>query len=125
MPSCHLRQSEVENLGVTALSNKDIRWLDIAMNNALAMRRIERVGNFNGDGQQPFRINRSAGYQVLQGHAIEKLHDHEGAAFLFADVVDSANVGMIQRRGCFSLASEAAQCLRISSNVVRQELEGN
>ena len=44
----HLRQSEVENLGVPAPRDENVRRLDVAMNNALAVRGIQRVGNFDG-----------------------------------------------------------------------------
>ena len=39
------RQPEIENLGVPALGHKNIRGLDVAMDDALRVRRIERVGD--------------------------------------------------------------------------------
>ena len=52
----HLGQPKVEYLGVTALSNKNIRWLDVAMHDAFAMRGIERISNLNSERQCVFRL---------------------------------------------------------------------
>ena len=41
----------------------------------------------------------------------------------FADLVDRADVGMVQRRRGPSFAAEAGQRLRVSGNVFGQELE--
>ena len=47
-----LGQTEVEDLGTATRSNKDVRRLDVAMNDSFAMSGIERVGNLNGDIQK-------------------------------------------------------------------------
>ena len=82
------------------------------MHDAFAVRRIERIGNLNRQWQQLFRFHRPAGDQVLQGHAVEELHDHEGSAIFLADVMDGADVGMIERRRRSRLTAEALQRLR-------------
>ncbi len=43
-----LRQPEIENLGVSALGNKDVGRLDVAMNNAFRVRRIQSVRDLDG-----------------------------------------------------------------------------
>ena len=62
---------------------------------------------------------------MLQGHAVEELHRDEGATIFFADVVNGADVGMIERRGGTGLAAEALQRLGIASYVIGQKFEGN
>ena len=44
---------------------------------------------------------------------------------LLADVVDRADVGMVEGGRGTSFTSETFQCLRVSGNVVRQEFEGD
>jgi hypothetical protein len=43
----HFGQSEVENLGVAALGDENIRRLDVAVDNALGVRSVERIGDFD------------------------------------------------------------------------------
>ena len=60
---------------------------------------------------------------VLQRHALEKLHNDEGVPVLLTDVVNRADVGMIQGRSSLSLALESGERLRIAGNFIGQELE--
>src|SRR5271154_1478939 len=62
---------------------------------------------------------------MLERLSVEKLHGDEGLAFVFADFVDGANVGVIDRRGCLRLAPESFEGLRIISNPRRQKLESD
>ena len=87
------------------------------------MRRVQRIGNLNGEAKEQFKFHRPARDPVLQGHAIQKLHGDEGAPVLFADFVDGADVRMIQRRSRSGFAPETFQCLRVASDFVGQELE--
>ena len=59
---------------------------------------------------------------VLQRGAFEILHDDKGAAILLADIVNGADVRVIQRRRGSSLAAKATQRVRVASQFVRQEL---
>jgi hypothetical protein len=45
-------QPEVENLGVPALGDENICWLDIAMNDASRVGGVECIGDFDGEGEQ-------------------------------------------------------------------------
>jgi len=41
------RQPEIQNLGVAALGNKNIRRLNVTVNDSLRMSWVERVGDFD------------------------------------------------------------------------------
>ena len=43
-----------------------------------------------------FEFHGAAGDQVLERGAVQKLHDEEGASIVLADVVNRADVGMVQ-----------------------------
>ena len=58
-----------------------------------------------------------------QRGALQILHGDEGVAVLLADVMNGADVGMIQRGGGPSLPLEPAQRLPVASQFVRQELQ--
>jgi hypothetical protein len=49
-----------ENLCVPALCDEDICRLDVAMNNSLTVRRIERVSNLNAAIEQPLQLQWTA-----------------------------------------------------------------
>ncbi len=55
--------------------------------------------------------------------AIEKFHGDEGFAVLLADIVDGADVGMIEGGGGLGFALEAGESLRVFGDVVGEELE--
>ena len=54
----------------------------------------------------------------LQRGALQILHRDEGAAVLLADVMNGADVGMIQRGGGAGLALEPAERLPVESQIV-------
>ena len=41
-----LRQPQIEDLGLAARGHEDVRWLDVAMDGAGGVRRLQHVGNF-------------------------------------------------------------------------------
>jgi hypothetical protein len=43
----HLRQTKIQNLGVSAFGDKNVRRLDVAMHDTLGMRRVQRIGNLD------------------------------------------------------------------------------
>ena len=62
-------------------------------------------------GEEGFQFHRAAADQMLERRAVEELHDDEGASVFFADVVDGADVGMIQRGRGLGFALKALQRL--------------
>ena len=63
------------------------------------MCRVERISHIGRDGEKPVEVQRSVADEVLQGLAFQILHDDEGHPIVFADVIDCADVGMVQG-GC-------------------------
>ena len=121
----HLRQSKVENLGVSALGDKDIRGLDVAVDNTLRVRGIERVGNLDGQTEQNIGFHGPAGDAMLQRYAVEKLHCEKGMAILLPDFVDGADIRMVERRSRPRLALEPRQGLRVFDHLIGKELQGD
>src|ERR1019366_6767111 len=62
---------------------------------------------------------------MLQRHAIEEFHGNERSTVLLVNVVDGADVGMVQRRGGASFAPEALQRQPVVSQIVGKKLEGD
>src|SRR5208337_3396893 len=91
----------------------------------LAVGRIQRIGDLNRDIEQGLAVQRASGDAVLQRSAIQELHGNEWLSLGLADLIDGADVRMIQRRCGTGLAAEAFQRLRVLGYVRRKELEGN
>ena len=61
-----LRQAEIEDLCLTALRDEDVRRLDVAMNDLLLMRGVERIGSLNRQLEQVGHRERFTRNPVLQ-----------------------------------------------------------
>ena len=118
-------EPEIQYLGVPSFGDKDVGGLDVAVNYAFAVRGIERIRDLNGQREQFFIIQRTAGDDVLQRQAVQILHGDERPSLLLPDVVNGADIGVIQggRRLCFAL--EAGQRLRITANLLGQKFKGH
>src|SRR5581483_6742919 len=62
---------------------------------------------------------------MLEGHSLQKLHHNKTLALMFADLVNGANVRMIQRRCRARLPPEPLQRLRICGHTLGQKFEGH
>ncbi len=91
----------------------------------LVVRGIESIGNLDSHVQQLFQLERPALDLVFESRALQILHGDESLPVLLADVVDGADVGMVQGRSRLGLALEAGQRLGVLGDVIRQELEGD
>ena len=118
-----LGQPEIENLRVAAAGDEHIRRLDVAVDDPGGVRRLQRVGDLDRERQQQIDLERAPGDAMLQRRPVEELHDEERAAVVLADIVDGADVGVVQRRCGARLAAESLQGLGIVGEVGRQELQ--
>ena len=66
------------------------------------------VGNFDSQSEQDFGLDGSSGNAMLQGHAVEKFHGDESVAAFLPNVVNGANIGMVQRGSRLSFSPETA-----------------
>jgi hypothetical protein len=118
-------KAEIQYLGVTAFGDEQVRGFDVAMNDAFAMGRVERIRNFDRQRYQRLVLQRSPHDVVLQGHAIQKFHGDECPAVLVAYVINRADIRVIQRGRGLRFALKTGQRLRIAGNFFGQELESD
>ena len=71
--------------------------------------------------EQKLGFQRLAIEHVFQSLAIEELHGDERLAFPFTNLMDGADVRMIQSRGGLRLALETGESLRICVEVFRRK----
>jgi hypothetical protein len=119
----HFRQTKVENFRVTALGDKNVRWLDVAVDDALRVSGIERVGNLDRQTKQNIRLYGSAGDPMFQRNPVKKLHNKEWMAMLLSDLMEGADIGVIECRSRLGFALEPRQGLSVLGDVIGQKLQ--
>ena len=77
------------------------------MHDALRVRGVERVGDLRAELEHFVERQRAARDAILQRLAVEQLHHHELLAVVRADVVERADVRVIEVRDDARFALEA------------------
>ena len=119
------RETEVEHFHGAVGADLDVGRLEIAMDDALLMRRLERLRDLLRDRQRLVEWNRATRDALRQIVALDEFHHEGGDARTFFEPVDGGNVRMIQRREDFGLALKARQSVGISGKRGRQDLDGD
>ena len=96
------------------------------MDDALGVRGLERIGNLNGQIEHFCEPERLAIRQPLpQGLPFEQLHGQQRLTVGVVDLVDRADVRVVQRRGGARLALEALEREMVARELRRQKLQRN
>src|SRR4029077_18593888 len=117
----HFCKPEVQNLSVSALRDKNVRGLDITVDDAGSVSGVERVGDVDGDGEKNFRFERTPRNSVLQREAVQKLHGDEASPVVLTDFVDGANIWMVESGSSTGFAAETLQRLRVLRHIIGKE----
>src|ERR1700730_2159075 len=110
---------------MATLSNEDVGRLNVAVDDSLGMGSIKGVSYLDPEREQGLQIPRTVANQVLQGLPVQKFHDDERLAFLLADLVNCADVGMIKGRGCAGFPAKSFEGLWVSRYIFGQKLQSN
>ena len=119
----HLREAEVHDLHEPAGLDHDVRGLHVAVNDALAVRRVEALGDLRGDIERLVDLERPPADAVLQALPLDVLHRHEEAPVRFVDLVNDADVGMAERGRRLRLMEKARLLLGALDSPRGDELE--
>src|ERR1700685_1117800 len=95
------------------------------MNDSLGVRGVERVGDFDGEIKKYIEIKGTAADAMLQRRALHVFHADEHTAFVLADFVDRADVGVIQSRRGARFAAETLESLRIFGDILGKKLQSD
>ncbi len=95
------------------------------MDDALAMRLVERVGNLGGNLQRLVERERPLLETRRERLAVEMRHDKVVRAIDMPDVVDAADVRMVQRGNGSCLLFESGAKIGIAGDVTGQDLDGD
>jgi hypothetical protein len=118
------RQSEIEQLGA-GFRQHDVAGLQVPMRHAVAVRLVEGAGNLGPVLKHLRHWQRPLFQPRRQRLSFQVFHDNKINAVLPADVVQRADVGMIQAGDGFGLALETLPACRIVGEMRRKNLDGN
>ena len=119
------RQSEIQHLGLVAVGDKNVGRLDVAVNDALGVRRLERVRDLDGQLDKHIHLQGVLADALLESLPLQQFHGDEIAAVGLPDLIDGADVRVIQGRGGPGLALEALQRRRVFFQLSGQELQSD
>src|SRR6516225_293037 len=105
-----------------APSQKYLR-ADVPVNNPLPVCSIQRVGDLDSYLEHLFQFHWPTSDGVFQGFAFQKFHSDESSAVFFADVMNGADVRMVQRRSCLCLSLKPGQRVWVLRHVVREKFQ--
>jgi hypothetical protein len=92
------------------------------MEDAHAVRGSQPIGDLNAAGQHELWVCRPFGNHLVQALARDVLHDDVGFIAVFADVVNRADIGMIDGRGQSRLAQLRGTRLLLRLRAALQQL---
>ena len=122
--SRELGETEIEKLGSRGRQH-DVAGLQVAVHHALAMRFVQRLGELDADAERLFERERAFFQSLGKRLALEQLHDDEVDTVLATDVVERADVRMVQARDRARLLLEALLELGVIGKMRRQHLDGD
>jgi hypothetical protein len=91
---------------------------------AFAVRGVERIGDLDGQPENGLDIQRLACDKLFERLPLQVLHGDKRLAFVLAEVVDGADVGMVERRSGACLTLKTFQRLRVRGELFRKKLQG-
>jgi len=125
-PSGRIRRlggdAEVEELHAAARDHH-VGGLQIAMDDAAAMRLVQGIDDLDGVRQRLLDRHRPPRETLLQRLTFDVLHHQVLDAILLADVVDRADVWVVEARDDLGFTPERAARRRIVRAVRRQDLD--
>ncbi len=103
----------------------DVGWLEVAVHDTPPMCRGEGLGHLGSELERLHHRQRTALEAGGEGLALGELHDQEFDAGVLSDVVQRADVGMIQRGGGMGLALESLAAFWTRRHMSRQAFESD
>ena len=97
--------------------------LEVAVDDALLVRGLERLGDLPGDGQRLVERQRAARERADEILALDELHDQRAHAVRLFEAVDRGDVRMMQLGEQLRFALEAGEALRVGGEGDREDLD--
>ena len=119
----HLRQTEVEHLYFSFRRDLHVRGFQIAMNDALSVRRFEGFGDLLRDLERFVHRDRALLQSIRQRLAFDEFEHQKARARGLVDFMNRSDVGMIKRRQNLGFALESRDAVRITRELLRKDFD--
>src|SRR5215471_670705 len=120
-----LCQPEVQHLCVAPRRNHYVLWLDVAMNDAVAMGFGQCIRDLYRDIQRLPEVARLSLDASRQSFSFNVLHDDVVQVVLPANLIDRAYIRMVERRGGLGFANKAPRRSFVFSGFRTQKLNSD
>jgi hypothetical protein len=111
--SSRLREPEVQHLDRAVRSHFDVRGLQVAMDDALFVRRFDRLGYLLRQRQRFVHRHRAGREAVRQRRSVDELHDERMRVTRIFESVNLCDVRMVERGQHVRFAFEACEAVRV------------
>ncbi len=118
-----LGEAEVEDLDLAVGRELDVGGLEVAVDDALAVGLLERLGDLPRDGERLVDGERAAREPLREVLARHQLHRQRHEALALLEPVDRRDIRVAERREDLRLAAEAREALGVLGEGGRQDLE--
>ena len=118
-------EAEIEDFRGAAFHDENVCGLDVAVQDAILVRGIERVGELDADFHCAWNRQGAAFEQTVQRLAVEEFHHNEGVALAFLDRVNGADARMIQGGSRARFPEKSFQRLRGAVRLLGKKLQGD
>jgi len=93
------------------------------VNDALLVRRLERLGDLFRDGERLVNRDGAMREAVGQRQALDELHDQRGDAIRLLEAIDRRDVRMVQGGEDFGFPLKTSQPVTVPCDVGREDLQ--
>ena len=95
------------------------------MNDGLGVGGVESIGHLNAYFENLADAQRAVLEKLAEGLAFKKLHDQEGAALHFPNIMDNTYIGVVESTGGAGLAMESLEDFPGRMKIVREKFDGH
>src|SRR5262245_27613025 len=118
-----LREAEIKDLDIPFWRHLYVGGLQIAMDDAALMRRLERLGDLSARGHDLFDRHGAPLEAIGDRFSVDQFQHQRAYAARVFEAVDGSDILMIQRGEQLRLALKPGQALRILREKIRQDFD--
>ena len=115
--------AEIQDFGVAPAGDKNICRLDVAVDDALRVGSVQSISDLDGQIEHRLNFQGLAANSAPKRLALQQLHSKENSPLGLVDLVNGADVGMIQCRSSLGFTLKSADHKGALCDVIGQELE--